>query len=82
MYPTTSHRAVVHRPRPWLRFVAIYELRPQFTYGHSLNKTLTRAGFPSEFKEWTELAQNRELWRARVYGLAEYPTPPPVRASS
>ena len=47
-----------------------------------LNKTLPRAGSPSEFKEWTELAQNRELWRARVYGLAEYPTPPPVRASS
>ena len=50
--------------------------RPQFTYGHSLNKTLARAGFPSEFKEWTELAQNRELWRARVYGLAD--TQPPL----
>ena len=48
---------------------------------HSLNKTLTRAGFPTEFKEWTKLAQDRASWRARVYALAEYPTPPPVRAS-
>ena len=44
--------------------------RPQFTYGHSLNKTHTRVGFPTEFKNWSELAENRDSWRAHVYGLA------------
>ena len=74
-FPRKFLTSWVRHPRP--------HGRPQFTYGHSLNKTLSRAGFPTEFKEWTKLAQDRASWRARVYalGLAEYPTPPPVRAS-
>ena len=42
----------IRRPRP--------HGRPQFTFGHSLNKTLKRAGISTDFKEWTELAQDRE----------------------
>ena len=48
--------------------------RPQFTYGHSLNKTLKRAELPTDFKKWSQLAQNREAWRERIYGRAEYPS--------
>ena len=72
-FPRKFLTSWVRHPRP--------HGRPQFTYGHSLNKTLSRAGFPTEFKEWTKLAQDRASWRARVYALAEYPTPPPVHAS-
>jgi len=32
-----------------------------------LNTTLTRTGFPTEFKEWSKLAQDPESWRARVW---------------
>ena len=31
--------------------------RPQYTYGHALNKTLKRAGIPSELEKWSKLAQ-------------------------
>ena len=50
--------------------------RPQFTFGHTLNKTLARAGLPTDFEEWSAMAQDRAAWRARIYSLAEYPTPP------
>ena len=49
--------------------------RPQFTFGHTLNKTLARAGLPTDFEEWSAMAQDRAAWRARIYSLAEYPTP-------
>ena len=48
--------------------------RPQYTYGHALNKTLKRAGLPTDFKKWSEMAQNREAWREHIYGRAEYPS--------
>ena len=47
--------------------------RPQYTYGHALNKTLKRAGIPSEFKEWSKLAQERSNWRKAIYAKAEFP---------
>ena len=34
--------------------------RPQFTYGHSLNKTLENAGITTDFERWSEMAQDRE----------------------
>jgi len=37
--------------------------RPQYTFGHSLNKTLERAGIPTVSKTWRELAQDRANWR-------------------
>ena len=60
--------AWVRHPRP--------HGRPQYTFGHSLNKTLERAGITTDFKTWSQMAQDRASWRARIYGLAEYPTPP------
>ena len=54
--------------------------RPQFTYGHSLNKTLKRAELPTDFKKWSQLAQNREAWRERIYGRAEYPSLAPTHS--
>jgi len=48
--------------------------RPQFTFGHSVNKALKCAGISTDFKEWSELAQDRGAWRARLYGLAMYPS--------
>ena len=56
--------------------------RPQFTFGHTLNKTLARAGLPTDFEEWSAMAQDRAAWRARIYSLAEYPTPPPARGAA
>ena len=53
--------------------------RPQFTYGHSLNKTLGRAGITSKFsgtkdaKGWGDLAQDREAWRKLIHSTALYP---------
>ena len=40
----------VNQPRP--------HGRPHYMYDHALNKTLNLAGLPSEFKEWSELAQD------------------------
>ena len=51
--------------------------RPQFTYGHSLNKTLEWAGISTDFAVWSELAQDRPAWRALILATAEYPPPPP-----
>ena len=48
----------IRRPRP--------HGRPQFTFGHSLNKTLTRAGITTDFKKWTELAQDRAGWQKLI----------------
>ena len=50
--------------------------RPQFTFGHTLNKTLARAGLPTDFEVLSAMAQDRTAWRAHIYSLAEYPTPP------
>ena len=47
--------------------------RPQFTFGHSLNKTLKRAGISTDFKEWTELAQDRAGWQKLIYQTAKFP---------
>ena len=55
----------VNHPRP--------HGRPQYTYGHSLNKSLKRAGIPSAFKEWSQLAQDRSNWRKLFYAKAEFP---------
>ena len=33
----------------------------------TLNKTLTRAGITTDFKKWTELAQDRAGWRKLIY---------------
>ena len=44
---------------------------PQYTYGHALNKTLKRGRIPSEFKEWSKLAQERSNWRKAMYPNAE-----------
>jgi len=49
--------------------------RPQFTYGHSLNKTLEWAGISTDFAVWSELAQDRPAWRALILATAEYPPP-------
>ena len=45
----------VQHPRPVVRL--------QYTFGHSLNKTLERAGISTKFKEWSALAQDRTGWR-------------------
>ena len=55
----------VNHPRP--------HGRPQYTYGHSLSKSLKRAGIPSVFKEWSQLAQDRANWRKLFYAKAEFP---------
>ena len=55
----------IRRPRP--------HGRPQFTFGHSLNKTLKRAGISADFKEWTELAQDRAGWQKLIYQTAKFP---------
>eukprot|EP00622_Pseudochattonella_farcimen_P006287 FR742073.1.p1 GENE.FR742073.1~~FR742073.1.p1 ORF type:complete len:131 (-),score=0.13 FR742073.1:118-510(-) len=55
----------VRRPRP--------HRRPQFTFWHSLHKTLTRAGIPTDFKKWTELAQDRAGWQKLTYQTAQFP---------
>ena len=55
----------IRRPRP--------HGRPQFTFGHSLNKTLKRAGISTDFKEWTELAQDRAGWQKLIYQTAKSP---------
>lgn len=44
--------------------------RPQFTYGHSLNKTLEWAGISTDFAVWSELAQDRPAWRALILATA------------
>ena len=55
--------------------------RPQFTYGHSLNKTLGRAGITTKFsgtkdaEGWYDLAQDREAWRKLIHSTALYPKP-------
>ena len=72
-FPRKFLTAWVRHPRP--------HGRPQYTYGHSLNKTLERAGITTNFKEWRAMAQDRGAWRARIDGMAEYPTPPPVRGT-
>ena len=55
----------IRRPRP--------HGRPQYTFGHSLNKTLKQAGIPGGFGEWTALAQDRRCWRDRIYSTAKFP---------
>ena len=60
--------AWVRHPRP--------HGRPQYTFGHSLNKTLTRAGITTDFEGWRAMAQDREAWRAHIHGMAEYPPRP------
>ena len=55
----------VNHPRP--------HGRPQYTYGHSLSKSLKRAGISSAFKEWSQLAQDRSNWRKLFYAKAEFP---------
>ena len=55
----------VNHPRP--------HGRPQYTYGHSLSKSLKRAGIPSAFKEWSQFAQDRSNWRKLFYAKAEFP---------
>ena len=55
----------VNHPRP--------HGRPQYTYGHSLNKLLKRAGILSAFKEWSQLAQDRTNLRKLFYAKAEFP---------
>ena len=54
----------VNHPRP--------HGRPQYTYGHSLSKSLKRAGISSAFKEWSQLAQDRSNWRKLFYTKAEF----------
>ena len=46
--------------------------RPQFTYGHSLNKTLEWAGISTDFAVWSELAQDRPAWRALILATAYF----------
>ena len=53
--------AWARRPRP--------RGRPQYTFGHSLNKTLTRAGITSDFEGLRAMAQDREAWRAHIHGV-------------
>ena len=53
----------VNHPRP--------HGRPQYTYGHSLNKSLKRAGITSAIKELWQLAQHRTNWR-KFYAKAEF----------
>ena len=53
----------VHNPRPIGR--------PQFTYGHSLNKTLENAGITTDFEGWSEMAQDRGAWRAQIHRAAQ-----------
>ena len=55
----------VNHPRP--------HGRPQYTYGHSLTKSLKRTGIPPVFKEWSQLAQDRSNWRKLFYSKAEFP---------
>ena len=55
----------VNHPRP--------HGRPQYTYGHSLTKSLKHAGIASVFKEWSQLAQDRSNWRKLFYSKAEFP---------
>ena len=55
----------VNHPRP--------HGRPQYTYGHSLTKSLKRTGIPPVFKEWSQLAQDRSNWRNLFYSKAEFP---------
>ena len=55
----------VRRPRP--------QGRPLFTYGQSLNKTLKYAGISTDFKVWSEQAQDRNDWRERIYKTAKFP---------
>ena len=38
----------------------------------ALNKTLKRAGTPSEFKEWSKLAQERSNLLKAIYAKAEF----------
>ena len=46
-----------------------------FTFGHSLNKTLKNAGITTDFKGWSEQAQDRGAWRTLIHSRVEYPTP-------
>ena len=46
--------------------------RPKYTYGHSLTKSLKRAGIPSVYL-WSQLAQDRSNWRKLFYSKAEFP---------
>ena len=47
--------------------------RPQLTSGHSPNKTLTWADITTDFKKWTELAQDRAGWQKLIYQTAQFP---------
>ena len=53
-------------------YVGAQTERPQFTYGHSLSKTLKPADLPTDFKKWSKLAQNREAGGEER--VAEYPS--------
>ena len=54
--------------------------RPQFTFGHSLNKTLEWAGISTDLAVWSELAaHDRPAWRELILATAEYPPLPPQR---
>ena len=46
--------------------------RPQFTYGHSLNKTIENAGITTDFEGWSEMSQDREAWRAQIHSTAQH----------
>ena len=63
-YPRLFLTSWVRRPRP--------HGRPQYTFGHSLNKTLRRAGISTDFKKWRALAQDRTPWRDLIYSTAKY----------
>ena len=55
----------VRRPRP--------HGRAQLKFGNLPNKTLTRAGIPTDFKKWAELAQDRAGWQKVIYQTAQFP---------
>ena len=40
--------------------------RPQYTYGHTLTKTLTRSGIPSDFKIWWGKADTRQEFMVQL----------------
>ena len=64
-FPRKFLTSWVHHARP--------HGRPQYTFGHSLNKTLKRAGIAADFKKWRALAQDRTPWRDLIYSTAKYP---------
>ena len=40
--------------------------RPLFTFGHALKKALKWAGLPTQYAEWSTLAQDRPQWRSLI----------------